>query len=211
MECRLLSLVLAGSVLFQLGCGGGDGGGGGIPTCSAFTACGGDLKGKWAVDGICMEGDLEAAMAGMEELPAECGDMYKDISMKMSGTVEFANGTQTSDVTMETKLKFTYTSACLSAMSGTSMTMTQALCDKAASSYDDGEGPTVACSFTGGACACTMSMNKHEQSATGYTVSGNTFTTEDGDDVEYCVSGTTLTVRDQSSDGQGSQTKLHKL
>ncbi len=231
MKCRMLVLLLAGSALCALGCDGGDGTGvgglggagggglggtgggvsGGIPTCSGtFTACGGDLTGKWALDGMCLEGDLKTLLAQEEELPPECADAIEDVSIQASGTIEFANGTQTSDLTRVIDMKVKYTSACFSAIAGASVAMDQTICKQLSSSFEnpDEEDPeaTGSCSFSGGACNCTMHIDDREQSSTGYTVSGNRMTTEDGDSVEFCISGTKLTVREDSG-----RTMLHRI
>jgi hypothetical protein len=217
MKFGMLFVLMAGSALFQLGCGSG-GGGGSIPTCSAsFQGCGGDLTGKWAIDGICLEGDIRSAMSN-SEVPAECSDMIKDVSTQMSGTVEFNNGTQTSDVTSSMEMTFKISSSCFSAMSGTSMSMTKEMCDLMGSSMkpdaEDGGTATAKCSFSGGSCNCTMTTSGRDQTSTPYTISGNTFTNE-GDTVEYCVSGKTLNTRQRSSSdsssGMGSQIKFHKI
>jgi hypothetical protein len=211
-------LLVAGSALLPLGCGSG-GGGGNIPTCSGtFKACGGDLTGKWSIDGICIEGDLQSALSGSaEDMPSECADMLQGVSVQVSGTVEFANGSQISDATTKMDMKFKYTSACASALSGMSLTLNQGLCDTLATQMNSDEDEdvdeemTAACSFSGGSCNCTMSMNGHDTSTTAYTVSGNTFHTDDGDSVEYCVSGKTLITRDLSDGGLAGQTTLHRI
>jgi hypothetical protein len=220
MKCRMLVLLLAGSALFQLGCGSGSGGGGAsVATCSGtFNACGGDLTGKWAIDGVCVEGDIKTLISQeVEGMPTECNDLIKGVSIDMSGTVEFANGTQTSDVTTAMEMKFKYTSACASALSGMPITMDANLCSvlaESANKQDEEETDkktSATCSFSGGTCNCTMSSSGRDQSSTTYAVSGNTFSTGDGDIEEYCVSGKNLTVRDKSSADVAGQTKLHRI
>jgi hypothetical protein len=210
----MLFVLMAGSALFHLGCGSG-GGGGSIPTCSGtFKGCGGDLTGKWAIDGVCLEGDIRSAATSSTDMPSQCSDMLKDVSVQMSGTVEFKNGIQTTDTTNSMVMTFKITSSCASAINNTSMTMTKEMCDLMGSfmkpDTTDGQDMTAKCSFSGGTCNCTMTTSGRSQTSTGYTVSGNTLTTEDGDVVDYCVSGNTLTTRAQSSSMSG-QTKLHKI
>jgi hypothetical protein len=209
MTCRALVIALVGTL--TLGCGCGGGGGNNIPVCGAFSPCGGDLTGKWTLDGICTEGDIFGSFMDTTDLPPECKNLVQSVSMNMSGTIEYANGVETSDVNMSMNMRFSYTSACLSAEAGTTVTMTQAICDSMVSSMtSDPDAPKVTCSFSGGNCNCVMTMTNHAQETASYTVNGNTFTYEDGDEVEFCVSGSSLTMR-QASDGQiAMQMKAHR-
>jgi len=204
-------------MLFQLGCEGGDDGDD-IPTCSGtFKGCGGDLTGKWSIDGLCIEGDMKslmAAAASSEDLPPECSDLFQSMSVEMSGTIEYANGNQISDVSTTMSIKFKYTSACLSAQSGLSIKMTQSVCDAFESTVNSNGGDdmklTTSCSFST-SCNCTLTMSGHSQETVGYTVNGSILTTDDGKKAEYCVSGKNLTIREQSDDGPAGQTKLHRI
>jgi hypothetical protein len=220
MNYRIMTLVLAGSALLQFGCGGGGSSGGQIASCSGtFKGCGGDVTGKWSIDGICIEGDIKSLMAeefNSEDVPPECSDIFQSVSADMSGTVEYANGNQISDVSTTMKMKIKYTSACLSAQSGTSMKMTQSLCDTLESSMnsdassDDDSKMTTSCSFST-SCNCTITMSGQTKDTVGYTVSGSTITTDDGETAEYCVSGKNLTIRQQSEGDPAGQTKLHRI
>jgi hypothetical protein len=78
-----------------------------------------------------------------------------------------------------------------------------------ASSADDTK-TTASCSFSV-SCNCTMTMSGPSQESVGYTVSGGTLSTDDGETAQYCVSGQSLTVRSQSDDGLAGQTKLHRI
>lgn len=209
MKHVALLLTLAGTASFSFGCG--DGGGGDLPTCGAFTACGGDITGTWTFDGVCSEGDIASSIVDTGDLPAECKDAVKSLAIDVSGTLTYANGTETSDVNLTMKMGMVYSSACITAVSGTPVAVTQAFCDTLASSYDPVDGPTVVCKLASGGCDCTMTMAEHTQESDTYMVSGGTLTYSDGDSVEFCVSGSKLTVRPSTDAGSpGMQFKLHR-
>ncbi|MBN2574989.1 MAG: hypothetical protein JXP73_10540 [Deltaproteobacteria bacterium] len=208
MKLKTLLVTLATTTILQFGCGGGSGG---IPTCVGdFDACGGDLTGKWTLDGVCSETDISEEMFDLSEFPPECSNMVQSISMKVSGTVEYANGTETSDVTMSVTVKGIYTAACMTAIAETPITATQEMCEMIAAGFDPTEGMSMSCSLSGGGCACTMSMSEHAQETDTYTVSGGTLIYSSGENVQYCVSGDTLTVRDTSSDESAVRIEAHR-
>jgi len=204
----LLAMMVAVGIPLS-GCGGG---GGGVPTCSAFTACGGELDGQWAIDGVCTEGDLSEAMLSSSDLPAECKNALQSVSVQMSGTLTYASGTETSDIKMTMKAKYTFTAACISAMAGMTVPMSQEACSAAGSvGSGDPEAPVVSCSLAGNACSCTMTMDMQGADMDTYTVSGSTIIYSGGDTAQFCVSGNNLTMR-HISDGEvpAMQVKAHR-
>jgi hypothetical protein len=210
MKYQTLLMMIAGTVVVQLGCGGGDGGT--IATCGTFSPCGGDITGTWTIDGLCIEGDVASLMGQSSDMPAECKDAIKSLTMKASGTLTYANGVETSNVTMNMAGHYVYSAACISAMAGgTTVPVTQAVCD-AASSSTGADGPQIACKLAGGGCDCTMSMTDTTNETADYTVSGSTLSYTDGSDgAEFCVSGKALTVRPLTDVGEpGIQMKLHR-
>jgi hypothetical protein len=210
MKRTTLSAMLVAVGILQSGCGGGSGG---VPTCSAFTACGGDLTGQWAIDGVCTEGDFAAARMGGTDLPEECKNAVQSVSVQMSGTLTYASGIETSDIRMTMKVKYTFTAACISAMAGgVSVPMTQEVCSAAGSvGGGDPEAPTISCNLAGNACNCNMTIDTQGTGTDSYTVSGSIMTYTDGDSAQFCVSGDKLTLR-QASDGEmpGMQVKAHR-
>ena len=209
MKHTPLLLTLAGIAMFSFGCGGG--GGGNVPACGAFSSCGGDIAGTWTFDGVCTEGDITSAMMDTSGLPPECSDIIKSFSLNISGTLTYANGTETSDMTLNMSVKVLYSSACIGAEAGMPVTATQSLCDTISSSASSTDGPTMTCKLASGGCDCNMTMTESSQGSETYTVSGSTLTYSDGDTLEFCVSGNNLTVRPQSDPGSpGMQFTLHR-
>ena len=204
MMRETLLAILVGAGLLLSSCGGGSGG---IPSCSAFTACGGDLTGQWTIDGLCTEGDITEGMLDETEMPAECKDAFQNMSLQMSGTLTYANGIETADMKMAMKVKYTFTSACFSAMS---MPMTQEACSAAEMTSDDPDAPVLSCSVSGSACNCTMSMENQGVETDTYTVSGSTLTYSDGESAQFCVAGDKLTIREPSEAGKATQVMAHR-
>jgi hypothetical protein len=209
MKHTPLLMTLAGITLSSFGCGGG--GGGNMPTCGAFSACGGDIRGTWTFEGVCAEGDITSAMMDTSGLPPECSDIIKSFSLDISGTLTYANGTETSDVTMSMSTRALYSAACLSAEAGMPVTATQPLCDTISSGVSSADGLTMTCTLASGGCDCNMTMSEHTQESDSYTVSGGTLIYSDGDTLEFCVFGNKLTFRSATDAGAPSmQFTLHR-
>jgi hypothetical protein len=192
----LLAMALLAGVS-QLGCG--DSGGGG--TCAPFSACGGDPTGKWAIDGVCAEGNLAETMFAQTGLPAACSGVYQNVEMNLGGIVEYANGVQTSNVDYLMTLRVRYTPECLAAIAGAPLTATQYLCDSIASGMTDSSGMTGSCVLSNNGCDCDLSISKNASASTTYTLSGSTLTNAGGAVSQICVSGDKLTVRGESGIG----------
>lgn len=207
MKLAIHGAILAGAILLS-GCDGG--GGGSVPVCTGnFTACGGDLTGKWSIDGVCTEGDLQDMFMDPSDYPAECSGMVQSFSIDMSGTLAYANGIETSDVTMVMNAKANYSKACIQALVGAPVEVTQAICD-AATGGSDG---VMTCKLSNGGCACTMAMNERTQDSGAYTTSGGVLSYDDGgDSIAYCVSGSSLTFRSETeSGGPAMRIKTHRV
>ncbi len=203
----LLTLVVTGG--FSLGCGGG--GGGNLPTCGAFSPCGGDITGTWSFDSVCTEGNITDSLLSTADLPAACRDIVKSFSLEMRGTLTYSDNTETSDVTMSMTVRVVYSSACIAAEAGAPVTVTQALCDTISSSAGSTDGPSMSCRLASGGCDCTMTMAQSTQGSDSYTVSGSTLTYSDGDTLEFCVSGNNLSVRPSADPGSPAmQFRLHR-
>lgn len=209
--------ALVGTVV--LGCD-DDSSSGSAGTCTnTFAACGGDISGTWTIDGACVEGDLPQAMYQMSDFPAACEGMYQSADFDVSGTSTFANGTQTSMVHLVLTAKMHVTGECLSAIAGTTVPMSQAICDAFATQITgqgqtgSPESTTATCTLGSSACDCTIVQDNGNVNETqSYTVSGSTLTfPADGSTQQFCVSGTTATVREQTSwDGVAIQYTAHK-
>jgi hypothetical protein len=198
---RSSQLVLVGGLLLvggtgALGCGGGSGGGG---TCNAVSPCGGSVEGSWQIETTCAEGDLDAAMLASASAPSACNSLFQDFALDSAGTVTFSNGTENDDVTMSMKGNVVYTPACLSALGGgAAVTLTTTSCANVGSGLtSSGQFSSATCSLANGACACAVVMTKTARTTQAYAISGTQITYQDPKQspMDYCVSGTTMTVR----------------
>ncbi len=192
--------VLLGAL--ALGCGGNDNNNAGA-TCTAVTACGGTLDGTWTIDSVCTEGDLVGALNAMlatEGLPAACDNMVQSATLGGTGTVTFANGSETDNITTTMTGSLLYTAACESAVAGTTVTLTASSCSTVQSTLTGASGgfTTASCSLSGGNCACDVTQQQQAPTAPQtYTISGGTltYTAANGGSMQYCVSGTSLTAQ----------------
>ena len=211
MTKYLVVLIGLGAItMTAVGCGGGSGSGG---TCSGVAPCGGTLDGTWAIDSMCITGDVVAVVTADMSLPSACSSMVSSFAFEdPSGTVTYAGGNETADFTVTMSMDMQITQACASALAGSAVTMNAAMCSSMQQSLlSNGSYSSVTCSLAGSTCRCTAKQDKASSGVTGYTVSGNTIQYTDGSDpMDYCVSGATMTDRQVSPD-YGNLTMIAKL
>ena len=186
-----------------VGCGGDTSSTGAAPACNAAAPCGGVLDGTWRIDGTCVEGNLAAAMTTEANVPPACGGLFQSANITTVGTVTFANGMETDDVATKVAANIQYTSACASAVSGTTVALDAAACFALQQSLmDSGTFSSAICFFSNGSCACSVSsQGETDTIPRAYAISGSRVTYADGSDpMDYCVSGTDLTLRQTSAD-----------
>jgi len=107
------------------------------------------------------------------------------------------------------------TSACASAATGTALTLSAALCPLLQTYLTDpSTGTTATCTFTGTNCNCTVVQQTTSTAQAAYSMAGNSLTFTNGDNpINYCVSGTSMTTSQASTDLNGLTFAytLHKL
>jgi hypothetical protein len=132
------------------------------------------------------------------------------MTVDASGTVTFANGVETNNIKLTETAEVRITAECISAiLGGTKITLSQDVCELFAkegaseATADDPSSSSMTCKFANSACECTSkSSSGIEEETMAYTTSGNVLTnTDDGSTLEYCVSGSTLSVRDKNAIG----------
>jgi hypothetical protein len=193
---RRLGVLLGFGVLpmVGVGCGGGSGKGG---VCIGLDPCGGDIEGTWAIDSLCIQGDVIASVTASMNMPAACNGALKDFTFENpTGTVSYAGGYESANVTVATSVEMDINSACASALSGTPVTVDATLCSLLQGNLLGSNSPYsgATCTFGSGACQCALQGEEASTDVTGYTVSGHTITYTDGSaPADYCVSGTQLT------------------
>jgi hypothetical protein len=162
-------------------------------TCPIPAACGGALDGTWQVDSVCVQGDLVAFMNSL--LPAACNTLYQSISYSGgTGTISYANGTETPNATTNSSAQLLFSSACALARYGVTLDAT-ACTTTIQQDVVSNEGFTSAtCSYSSQGCLCAASDQSVSNSPVSYTLSGTSIVYSSGDPpAGYCVSGTTLT------------------
>jgi hypothetical protein len=187
------------------GVNGGTGGTGAV-ACSATSPCGGAVDGTWQLVHLCTQGDLVAALNSQMGMPAGCSDAVKSATLGGSGTVMFADGTQTDNITQNIQGTMVFTPACVAAIAGITLTLSTSVCNMVAQELlSDSRFTSANCTFGGGNCDCSMTMAVVDTQSMSYVISGNTVTYPNGeaDPVDYCVSGTTLFGSQALTDLQG--------
>jgi hypothetical protein len=178
-------VVLVVSASF-LSCGDDD------ASCPAFTACGGDVVGTWSIKNTCVSG-------GGTGLVEDCPGATTSVEgLKATGTITFnANMTTTENVAISGSMKMNLPASCL--MGATCAQLDAVL--KASLSEPDAPFSAVSCSGSSG-CTCSVTFKgTAEMEMDTYRLSGNKIIDGDGEEQEYCVSGTTMNVRSTMSMG----------
>ena len=165
-------------------------------SCTPPAACGGTLDGTWQLGSTCMQGDEVALLNATSGNPSACNRLYQTVSDTVSGTVTYANGTETANVTKTSVFEVLYTQACVSALRGATITLDATECaNQQQSEIDSGKYTNASCAYSSQGCRCSLTTQSTDTSASPYAVSGNRIVYSNGDPpADYCVSGDTLTV-----------------
>jgi len=197
------------------GCGSSNSTTGGAASCGGTAPCGGTVDGTWQLDHVCTEGDLTGALESSLALPSACAGTVHSATMSATGTVVFAGGTQTDNITTTLQGTAVVSPACVAAELGSTITLSDTVCALVQAQISGTTGVTSAtCSFASGNCNCSVTYTSSNPTPKAYTVSGTSITYTNGDaPTDYCVSGTTLTARQLQADPSNIyvNSTLHKI
>jgi hypothetical protein len=173
-----------------------DTGNGGIPdSCMSFLACGGDPTGTLHVSDICLKGDLNAEMFSETNLPTDCSNLFQNAVISASGSLTYANNTETLNWVTKITVTAQYTDSCLSAVLGQPSTMDSTICNDLQTQWSNRVNiDSAVCSLIGTTCSCAISESISVNNTNGYTVDIDTLNYTNGSHSDFCVSGATLSI-----------------
>jgi hypothetical protein len=177
--------------------GGGGSGGSTLAACSGtIKVCGGDPTGTWDITSACIDGDLTAAAnAEMAADYPDCANMFTASSVnRLTGSVTYKTGTYTYDSVMEVSQTVAYTPACVLALAGGTLSAT--VCSELEAGLNDEPGTTATCTYATN-CTCHATIVGTSTTSGTYTVNGSTISEDTGTSYEFCVTGDTMTQREQ--------------
>lgn len=174
-------------------------------TCNVPAPCGGAVDGTWQIDSTCVVGDVATVLVAQLGMPPACNDAYKSSTTSSTGTLSFAGGTKSDNVTTTTNMVAEITSACASAFTGMTVTLSAAACPLLQTYLTDSTtGTTATCIFTGANCNCTVIQQTTSTAQATYSIAGNSLTFTNGaNPIDYCITGTTMTASQASTDLNG--------
>jgi len=202
---RMPALAIA-LALCPIGCGGSSENSqvkGAICT-QTFAACGGDPTGTWDIESVCLDGDLVAAYNA--NLSQSCANQITRANLSATGSATygvdpvFSHPTVTYEATTVLQVSETYTPACALDVYGyaTLDSNTCAQIEETLQNYD--QEKQVTCSFTGTNCACNVTIKHLNTTTDTYAVNGSDITEGDASTYAFCVSGNTMTQRENFDD-----------
>jgi hypothetical protein len=179
-------------------------------TCSGtFDACGGDPTGTWDIVSICAEGDLVSAFnAELSAKQAACSSTFTAASLAAAGSVTYAAGNVSYTGNVEVSESLSYTSACVSAVSG-GATLNASTCSQIQNNLNNEPNTQSTCNFTTANCNCNTTVSNSPTSGT-FTASKSTITESNGSSYEFCVNGTTMNQRELISGNAYAVTQLRR-
>lgn len=159
----------------------------------AFVPCGGDPTGVWAAKQGCLSislGELNSDQCP-ERIPAE---------LTPEGTVTFDAGVETHEVTGALTATAVLSDPCLDSLSGGLLPAAR-LCSEIQSQAEQ-QGFTGFCVHNG-ACYCSLHGTAPAQGSRSYELDGGRLVDPDDAtrEVEFCVEGTKLTLKEQDASG----------
>lgn len=179
-----------------------DGDGDGSGACGAVAACGGDVEGTWNVADLCISN--AADLAGMSVDEPECSNLFVGAEVGATGSMTFASGTATSNVTMTLDLHAVWTKACIEAVAGASNIDVAATCANLDTEYSTNpQFSGGSCMVSGGNCDCVISSERPFALGSQYSVNGSQLSFTGDDPATFCVDGDQLQIA-----GRSDQTNL---
>lgn len=170
-------------------------------TCGTLNACGGDLDGTWVVEDTCSETDLEAEANAEFELPADCGDVVRSVTVELAGTMTFDSGTETGELTTTIVKDYFYSADCIAALGSEA---SAAVCASLRDGVVEGNMQSAECEYVRSGCSCNTTYEDQVTLAETYSVSDGTIRFgQDDSTADYCVVGDTLTMRNEEADPPG--------
>lgn len=166
--------------------------------CGPFTACGGDLAGRWRATSACPL-DLDAVEARLRRV-SSCAGYTVNIAVDVDGTVEFyRDGSMLADLTARVQTRTTADQACAAAVGAASLAN---YCTEAAQGLQ--ADPLVldaTCAVEANVCACdvTNGLTSPMAASQHWETQGSRLTLTPMDDQivgsDYCVDGDVLSLR----------------
>ncbi len=191
---RWNAILLSATIALVAGCGGDDGKKEVVGSCSvvakSFSACGGEVVGKWRFKDVCGNGTLPGDIPVVDTCPtakvkAEA-TWDGEITFNADATFSMVINSQTTNSTFDIPV------SCLTDYGGAAMCV----------SGENGLlGQNATCSVVGGSCVCTSSESEGAvpSSEGTYTAAGNDMVMVDGDStggtpMPYCRTGNELVI-----------------
>lgn len=193
------------SVLFlavgQVACSssGGDGLIAATACTDTFTACGGDPTGTWNLSGVCIEGDLAAALNSQRT--AACNTQTTKATAKGSGSAMYVAATTADaiviyDAKLERQTTESISAACAADSYGVT-TLDAAGCTqiKTTIEADDPEA-TASCALASGNCNCSVTVMHVQKAQNLLTLTGSNIVENDDSTYDFCVTDTKMVQKE---------------
>lgn len=125
----------------------------------------------------------------------------------LSGSVTYSSGNYSYNSITGAAETIAYTPACVSALQGN--TLTASVCSSLEQNLNSEPGTTATCTYATN-CNCHSVISNVDTTSGTYTVSGSTITEDGGSSYDFCVSGNTMTQRQQIEGNAYGVTQLKK-
>jgi hypothetical protein len=165
--------------------------------CLSFKVCGGTPDGSWQLDSVCIDAEVSGAF-GAQWPQTSCRDAIKSNNISMTGTLTFASGSATWNVTTSENWRGIYSIPCMSDIQGASVTQA----DRTQCLIQQGwlESPglfsSVTCTILDENCDCSMSYSGTNTSTAPYTIQEATIVFSDGTPpADFCAKNDSLVLR----------------
>ncbi|MBN1608426.1 MAG: hypothetical protein JW940_17475 [Polyangiaceae bacterium] len=169
--------------------------------CPSFTVCGGIPDGNWQLDYACFDAEVSGAFGTRWPHPS-CRDAIKAGTLTMTGTLSFAGGSLTWNVTTSQTWRGVYSTACMSEMQGAPVSEVDKVQCLVQQGWLDSPGifSSVSCGVLDQSCDCSMSYSGTNTSTVPHTIQEATISFADGTpSAEFCADKDTLLLRQADS------------
>jgi hypothetical protein len=180
-----LGAVVA-SVFYLFGCGGDSGGAG----ACGISGCGGDIKGTWDIEALCIRVSSKAFSTGIAACDAAAQAAVASAKVTSMAQITFTDTTYTMTGTVGLDAHYVFTNACLTAGGGSSASA--ATCNSLQTNLTN-TGQVGTCSLSGETCVCDSTQSIPLSDSGSYSVDGTNLVMGSERD-PFCVQGDTAQI-----------------
>ncbi len=181
---------------------------------TSFTACGGDPTGTWNVAGVCLDGDLAAALNA--ERSSACAAQTTGADVRVTGSVMYTAAAAGADPvviykgTTEERSTESVSPACAMDTYGVTTLDANGCTQIQTMLVNNDPAKKVTCGLSGVNCGCRVTIVRARNVQNLVTMTGSNIVESDDATYDVCVTGNAMVQRQTRAGNVGAITRMEK-